>query len=383
MLRILGILNTFYLTMKKILLLLFALVTCINAWGDEVIAYTLTPTEGSNSAYASNCDVTCDGITWNVNGNAQMVPWRIGGKSITKVDRTVYSKTAIADSITSIVLTHGAASSITVNSLTLVVASNASFSTVVSTVTGTFVANGATTFTCPEGTNWYNCFYKFVYNVTVSNKSSNKFIEFSGAVFNKLNQENSIPDSYEIDLTVGKFGTICLPRGVKSTDYAGATFYNIVGKDDNGIIIDVETGDLVAGKPYIFKATENMLLAEFSGLPVSAPVVNNGLIGNLNVESVPVPADCYVLSGNKLRKVEVAGAAVVGMNRAYIDPSKISNASSQSGIRINFEENEGNETGVDAMKVNENVEVYDIMGRKVTNPTKGIYVINGKKVVIK
>lgn len=33
---------------------------------------------------------------------------------------------------------------------------------------------------------------------------------------------------------------------------------------------------------------------------------------------------------------------------------------------------------------NGNVEtIYDLQGRKVANPTKGIYIINGKKVLIK
>ena len=39
--------------------------------------------------------------------------------------------------------------------------------------------------------------------------------------------------------------------------------------------------------------------------------------------------------------------------------------------------------GINNVTVNGKVEVYSLDGRKVTNPTKGIYVINGKKVVIK
>ena len=27
--------------------------------------------------------------------------------------------------------------------------------------------------------------------------------------------------------------------------------------------------------------------------------------------------------------------------------------------------------------------VYDLQGRKVANPTKGLYIVNGKKIVIK
>ena len=52
-----------------------------------VLLYTLTPVSGDNNSYAGNCDVTVDGITWNLAGNSQINPWRLGGKNITNVDR--------------------------------------------------------------------------------------------------------------------------------------------------------------------------------------------------------------------------------------------------------------------------------------------------------
>jgi hypothetical protein len=167
-------------------LLVFTMPSLV-AWGqtkDEVVAYTLQPATGSNNNYASNCDITIDGITWNLTGNSTMIPWRIGGKSLSGVDRALYSKTAISDNISKIEVTHGAASSITVNSWTVIVASDADFTNVVSTLTPTFAANATTTINRPDGTDWSNCYYKFVYNVTVSG-SSNKFLEFSQAKFYK------------------------------------------------------------------------------------------------------------------------------------------------------------------------------------------------------
>ena len=150
--------------------------------GTDALVYTLQPASGSNSSYTGNCDVTISGITWNISGNTQLLPWRLGGKSISKVDRSIYSKTALNKNISKIVITHGAASSITVNSMTVVVATDASFSNVVSTLTPTFVANNTVTVNRPAGVSWSNCYYKITYNVTVSG-SSNKFIEFSKAEF--------------------------------------------------------------------------------------------------------------------------------------------------------------------------------------------------------
>ena len=174
-------------------------------WGqtrDEVVAYTLTPASGSNNGYASNCDITINGITWNLTGNSQVQPWRIGGKSLTNVDRNLYSKTAIADNITKIEVTHGEASGITVNSWTVIVATDDDFSTVVSTLTPTFEASTTTTITRPEGADWTGCYYKFVYNVTVSG-SSNKFLQFTEAKFYKESAA-----TYTLTDESGQYGSI-------------------------------------------------------------------------------------------------------------------------------------------------------------------------------
>lgn len=145
-------------------------------------SYTLAPIAGSNNSYTGNCDVDIDGVKWNVTGNASMVPWRIGGNSITNTDRAVYSKNTISFNVGTIKVTHGAASSVTVNSMTIIVSKKADFSDPVSTLTPTFAANNTVTVNRPDGVDWSNCYYKIVYNVTVSS-TKNKYIEFAKAEF--------------------------------------------------------------------------------------------------------------------------------------------------------------------------------------------------------
>lgn len=164
--------------MKYTCLFLMLIGISVNAWGaDPGPNYTLDPATGSNNSYAGNCDVTIGGITWNVGGNAQMTPWRLGGKSISNVDRTVYSKTAYTSAVSKIDLTVGEASSITVNSLKLIYSTNSDFSSSTEIIE-TFAANSTITFKPKSGNFPANAYYKFVFNVTVSG-SSNKFVEFS------------------------------------------------------------------------------------------------------------------------------------------------------------------------------------------------------------
>ncbi len=145
-------------------------------------SYTLTPASGSNNSYANNCDIEIGGITWNLTGNSTTQPWRIGGKNLTGVDRALYSKNALPFNVGKIVITHGSASNITVNSMTVIVASDASFNTVVSTLTPTFAASDDITINRPSGVSWENCYFKIIYNVSVSG-NTNRYVEFTKAVF--------------------------------------------------------------------------------------------------------------------------------------------------------------------------------------------------------
>ena len=172
--------------MKQLKLLFTVLFLTIlglgNVWGaaDYTLDATLDANKGKNNSYAGNCDVTVDGIQWNVTGNATMAPWRIGGKSLTNADRAVYSKTAYASAVSKIDLTVGAATSVTVNSLKLVYSTNDDFSSSTE-ITGTFAVNSTISFAPASGDFPKNAYYKFVFNVTIG--SSNKFIEFKQVDF--------------------------------------------------------------------------------------------------------------------------------------------------------------------------------------------------------
>lgn len=147
-----------------------------------VVLYTLTPVAGDNNSYANDCDVMVDGIVWNLTGNSQTNPWRLGGKNITKKDRALYSKTAYPKALTSIKVSFGKAEKITVNSCKLVYSTNADFTdskecnikfTASSTVevTESFPANA---------------YYKLVLNVTNTTKTT-RFVELSKIEFIGLN----------------------------------------------------------------------------------------------------------------------------------------------------------------------------------------------------
>ena len=163
----------------------------IETGGDPVVVYSFSLSaanennQGSNGTYAGACDVAISGITWNVTGvsnSSTYDGWRLGGKSISNVDRAIYSKTAIPAEVTKVVVTHNG-KNITINSFTLTVHSSAADaatgSNAIETISGTVSTTDPTEFVKPNSTSWAGCYYRLAYNVTNSG-TSNKYVQFGG-----------------------------------------------------------------------------------------------------------------------------------------------------------------------------------------------------------
>ena len=179
--------------LKSIALVLLCTMLNINyAWGGAVITYTLDGNiTGGSNGYATESDITQDGVSWKATGNTTIAPWGIGGNSISKVDRPIYSTATtsttgtITGNIDSVRIVHGANTGVTVHSLTLIVDDNSNFSSPISTLSTTTVnENDSVVFTRPTSpaVDWDNCYYKIVYNMSKSG-SGNKKLEFVAARF--------------------------------------------------------------------------------------------------------------------------------------------------------------------------------------------------------
>ena len=172
------------------MLLLSALIAGSGSvWADEV-AYTFaTAKSTSNTAYASNYTVTIDGLKWSVPGNQNNTGYvRIGGKEISKVDRNIIGLDAISSAISKITVNHNGKSNnnFTVHSVTITVASDKDFNSVIQTTTLNPTISTSTSGTFdfePTSDTWdANSYYKFTFNVSNSNKT-NYGIDIASIVF--------------------------------------------------------------------------------------------------------------------------------------------------------------------------------------------------------
>ena len=121
----------------------------------------------------------------------------------------------------------------------------------------------------------------------------------------------------------------------------------------------------------------------------SIEMPNNYLIGTLLAE----PVEANGRSRSNIRVFNISSKGVVGFykytgdilvkNKGFLDLSTVTDELVNT-YAMSFDEM--GPTGIENIDVEETVgsdEIYDIQGRKVNNPTKGLYIINGKKVLVR
>ena len=172
---------------------LFAMMlffTGSNVWADDEPFYTLWTVSKTGENVQNHTDYTKyfddehDGMVWNAPGNQKvsndiMDRWRIGGKSLDKVDRTITAKTPMASAIGRVVLNHFGISrdQVTIHSLTLTVASDVEYKTildeVVLTPTITRGNAGSEEFLPTASAEWpTNAYYRLTINLSNTSTSN-------------------------------------------------------------------------------------------------------------------------------------------------------------------------------------------------------------------
>lgn len=187
---------------------------------------------------------------------------------------------------------------------------------------------------------------------------------------------------YTRNVNVGNWGTICIEGSVSAENISGASFYSIAGKDkaENPTSITLQgVSELKAGVPYLFQATENTVQLVYDATNVVATAGRyNGLIGSL--EGQEVDEGMYLLSGGKI--VLCGTGCSIAANRAYINMSQVPLVSAGvKGVTFFF----NGQVGVNGLEADnqKKTAVYDLTGRRVSKAQQGLYIVNGKKVMVK
>jgi len=182
-----------------------------------------------------------------------------------------------------------------------------------------------------------------------------------------------------VTLNTSGYGTFSYATDV---EIAGADAYTAALDVDNAKITctKIADGKVPAGAGVLLygEASAKAYLCPASSV---AALSNNNLKGTTNASGETVEKGSntyYVLSGDTF--VTYNGDAF-SANKAYFEVS--SGTVLARNFSIVFEDES---TGISASLMNSkkvNSEVYNLNGQRVMNPTKGLYIVNGRKVVIK
>ena len=189
------------------------------------------------------------------------------------------------------------------------------------------------------------------------------------------------------------YNTLVLPFDLSQTEVetafgAGSVVYTVNDSQSTSSSIYFATqSGITANEPVLLKATAAGTSFDFnnvtikSGTPTLAGT-NVSFIGSYAASTdIVKDANNYIISGGKLYLVDSEGIFVKG-TRAYFN---VPSASAAKMIGVSFED--GETTRIEElMNSNGNIlkgEVYDLQGRRVATPTRGLYIIGGKKVFIK
>lgn len=191
--------------------------------------------------------------------------------------------------------------------------------------------------------------------------------------------------SYTRSTTAGRYGTICLPKGATAGNITGATFYSIACKRVNAnneptSIVLEEVSNIEAGKPYVFLASGTELHVTYSGQAVTEAGSENGLVGSFT--GCSVAEGMYLLSSNQI--VKCGAGCSIGANRAYINMDGVQEYvdGSVSPAKMAVIGLDGTD-GVSGVSIEGDAVRHNLSGIRVPSGTKGIVIVNGKKVVSK
>ena len=190
---------------------------------------------------------------------------------------------------------------------------------------------------------------------------------------------NSLSVTYSEAVTItpaNDMSTYVTPAALDFSGVDGLTAYVATGKG---------TGTVVMSPVAAVPADTPLLLVGTAGTPYSVPVAAEADAPGTNyLKKGPQTftgeeEDKYILWTDG--KFHLVAAGTLAANKAYLD---LAEAGARE-LSIIFE-NEGETTAlseVRGLKADVRGEFYDLSGRKVAQPTKGLYIVNGRKVVIK
>ena len=214
-------------------------------------------------------------------------------------------------------------------------------------------------------------------NVIVNNVCANLVLT-DGTPFNSAVDFTATAASYTTTITAAGAGTLCLPFAAGIPD--GVTAWTLTYTSGDKATATPVVTTIPANTPVLLNGTGEKTFSGSGAVSASATNVSGAMTGVFATSTVPVNSYVLQKQSEKVGFFKVTGDKTINPFRAYLTAP-----TSAPGLSIIFPEN-GDVTGIseiEKMKNADNVTIFDLQGRKVAQPQKGLYIVNGKKVIFK
>ena len=233
-------------------------------------------------------------------------------------------------------------------------------------------------------------------NIVIGNTCSSYVISDNNQEIYVSKAFSAGESQYKRTFTPDTYGTIVLPFAVNnpSNVFVRQAVFTDYSAAENKMTFSC-TSMIAPNTPHLFKVLPNVAGESTLYGPVNGTIEKTAEAKSAKYEGAQFAGTFEGLPAEIASQVYVVGAVgkigrttkALKPGRCYFTRENPDNlARSFGGATIEFIDEDGT-TAINEHELNESHElsgaVYDLQGRRVENSTKGLYIVNGKKVVIK
>ena len=209
-----------------------------------------------------------------------------------------------------------------------------------------------------------------IYTIKVTNENN--------CQISKIDIFGEAPTTVSVNIPDTKYTTFASGFAIDFSDETNITAYT-AEVDGSVVKLSPISGNIVPANTGVILYAETA--GDYSGkVTTGGSVSDNELVPAVTETKVEYSADSkfnYILQGGVFK---MATGAKLNAGKAYLATSYDVTGVGARELKIVFD---GETTGIKAIETVADKNVYDLQGRKVAAPTKGLYIINGKKMIVK
>lgn len=200
-------------------------------------------------------------------------------------------------------------------------------------------------------------------------------------LFERNNDESTVQTTITISPAADKtYTTFCRAIDLDFTNVSGIEAYVVSGLKESSATIN-KVNKVPAGEGIILKRTGTDESFDIPFAESAEPIAKNYMVGVTKETNMEGIENAYILSGGLF--YECSGGKLAA-GKAYLNDEDGVWAAAAGAPSFSIIV-DGETTGIENVKGEAitNSQYYTLDGRRVAAPTKGIYIVNGKKVVVK